>query len=65
MPEWEKAGGKGLVLAHQPEQDVLRRNKLRSVLKSFVSSEEDNPTGPLRIPFKHKDSKNPDFSLWE
>ena len=58
MPERKEAGRERFVLAHEPEQNMLRCYHLRSVLKSFVTSEEDNPTGPLRIPFKHKDSKN-------
>ena len=31
-----------LVLTHQPEQDVLRGDHLRTVLQGFIASEEDH-----------------------
>jgi hypothetical protein len=54
MTEREEACGKRFVLAHQPEQYVLRCDDRRTVLESLVPGEENDPTGPLRVAFKHK-----------
>ena len=61
MTKREKPCGQRLVLAHQPEQNVLGRDDLRTVLECLVPGEEYDPSGPLRIAFKHKTSISASF----
>ena len=61
MSVWKILGRKGLILAHEPEQYVFGSDRLRTILKGFITREKNNAAGPFCVAFEHKEGKYANF----